>query len=614
MFNIKEELKKLPENPGVYLMKDNKETIIYVGKAKVLKNRVKSYFVGIDKHNNKTKELVSNIASFEYIITATEVEALVLECNLIKKHMPKYNIIFKDGKGYPYIKVVTNEMYPRVVYTRNYRKDGNKYFGPYVDSLAVNEVLDLLNKLFPTRRCSKVFPRDLNKERPCLNYQIKQCSAPCNMYISEDDYKDYIDSILKFLGGDTKEIEYELNQKMLQSSEELDFETAKDCRDKLIAINKLKEKQTMENDNNENIDIIGLSRNDDIALIEMFYYRSGKVLGREQFVIEDGLTGSRIEVITEFLKQHYNDTTFIPNQILVEKDIEDSSVLEYLELIKGSKVDLRVPKKGSKLSLLRMANENATMSVIKFGENLAKEQKRTLGALEELRVALGVDSSLKRIESYDISNTSGVDSVGALIAFVDGKPKREDYRKFKIKTVIGSDDYSSMKEVITRRLERYISEKDIPEEKRKFSNLPDAFFIDGGKGHISIVERVLDELGFNSIIVVGLVKDDKHRTRGMVFKGEQILIPRTSEGFKLITRIQDEVHRFALSYHKTLRKKGMHSILDKINGVGERRRNNLLNHFGNINDIENASLEQLMEVDGITQPVAENILSFFHKS
>ncbi len=613
MFDIKEELKKLPSKPGVYLHKNDRDEVIYVGKAKVLKNRVRSYFVGIENHDDKTRELVNNIVSFEYIVTATEVEALVLECNLIKKYSPKYNIMFKDGRGYPFIKIVTREMYPRVVVTREYKQDGNKYFGPYVNMMAVNEVMELFEKIAPYRKCYKLFPRDICKDRPCLNYQIKKCPAPCNKLISEEEYQKSINKIIDFLNGNVKETLDELNTLLLEASENLEYEKAIEYRDRIIGINKLMEKQQMENSTGEDLDIIGLARNDIAVLIQVFHVRKGKMLGRDQSVITENIKDSRISIITEFIKQYYKDTSFIPSEILVEQPILDEAIEEMLRMYKGSKVIVKVPAKGTKKKFLDMAQENANLSLNQFGENLVREQKKTIGALEEIRDALGVDKIFKRIESYDISNTQGYESVGSMVVFYDGKPKRDDYRKFKIKTVVGADDYSSMYEVISRRLNRYVKEKDEEESKRKFSSLPDAFFIDGGKGQVKMAKRVLEELNIKDIYVIGLVKDDNHQTRGLIFEGKEITLKKTSEGFKLITRIQDEVHRFALEYHKKLRKKGIHSVLDNIDGIGPTRRNALLKHFKGLDEIKEASIEELMAVPNITIVNAENIKSFFEK-
>ncbi|MFV0519645.1 MAG: excinuclease ABC subunit UvrC [Lachnospirales bacterium] len=613
MFDIKEELKKLPSKPGVYLHKNYKDEVIYVGKAKVLKNRVRSYFVGIDKHDDKTKELVNNIVSFEYIVTETEVEALVLECNLIKKYSPKYNIMFKDGRGYPFIKIVTKEMYPRVIVTREYKQDGNKYFGPYVNMMAVNEVMELFEKIAPYRKCYKLFPRDLCKDRPCLNYQIKKCPAPCNKHITTPEYQKNINKIIDFLNGNVKETLDELNKNLLDASENLEFEKAIEYRDRIIGINKLMEKQKMENSSGEDLDIIGLARNDVAVLIQVFNVRKGKMLGRDQSVITENINDSRINIITEFIKQYYKDTSFIPSEILVEQPVIDETIEDMLKMYKGSKVLIKVPSKGTKKKFLDMAQENANLSLNQFGENLLKEQKRTIGALEEIRDALGIDKIFNRIESYDISNTQGYESVGSMVVFYGGKPKRDDYRKFKIKTVVGADDYKSMYEVISRRLNRYINEKEEVESKKKFSSLPDAFFIDGGKGQVTMAKKVLKELGITGIYVVGLVKDDNHQTRGMIFEDREILLKKTSEGFKLITRIQDEVHRFALEYHKKLRQKGIHSILDNIEGVGPSRRNALLKEFKGLDEIKNATIDELMKVSNINKNIAENIKSFFEK-
>ncbi len=613
MFDIKEELKKLPEKPGVYIHKNENDEIIYVGKAKVLKNRVRSYFTSIDKHDEKTRELVNNIASFEYIVTNTEVEALVLECNLIKKHTPKYNIVFKDGKGYYYIKIVTKEMYPRVIVTREFRKDGSKYFGPYVNASAVYEVMDMFEKFAPVRKCNKLFPRDLNKARPCLNYQIKKCPAPCNQYITQEEYSENIEKIISFLNGDVKDILKELKEKLDDASENLEYEKAIEYRDKIIAINKLMEKQEMEKSNGEDIDIIGLANNEETALIQVFNIRKGKMLGRDQIVISENSQSSRQNIVTEFIKQYYTDISFIPSEILVDVNITDESIVDMLEAYKGAKVHIKMPLKGTKKNYINMARENALLALNQFGENLVKEQKRTVGALEEISYALGVDKIFKRIESYDISNVQGYENVGSMVVFYNGKPQRDEYRKFKIKTVIGADDYLSMKEVIGRRLKRYIDEKNSEDGEKKFSTLPDAFFIDGGKGQVNIAKEVLKELGINDIYVIGLVKDDKHRTRGMIYEGKEITIDKNSEGFKLITRVQDEVHRFALEYHKKLRKKGIHSILDQITDVGVKRRNALLSHFGGIDEIKNATIDEIMVVPEINQKVAENIKSFFEK-
>lgn len=614
MFNIQEELKKLPEQPGVYLMKDKDDKVIYVGKAKILKNRVKSYFQNDKSHNKKTKELVSNIESFEYIATDTEINALILECNLIKKYNPKYNIKLKDSSGYPYIKINTSEKYPRVYVTREYKKDHNKYFGPYVSGMAVYEVMDLIHKTWQTRFCHKIFPRDFGKDRPCLNYHIKKCQAPCTGMVSEEEYMKNIQEIIAFLNGDNKEIINRLTQEMMEYSENLEFERAGELRDKILAIQKLSEKQNMNNDNNSDIDIIGLARDGEIAIVQVFYMRNGVMLGRDQFPITDTAHLTRSEVLHEFVKQYYKDTTYVPSEILLECEIKDESILEWLEYLRGSKVSVKVPQKGDKKKFLKMAQDNASLSLIQFGENLVKEHKRTIGALDELRGYIGIDNPLKRIEAYDISNVQGYESVGSMIVFDNGKPKREDYRKFKIKTVVGADDYASMYEVITRRFNRYIKEQEEGTVNKKFSTFPDALFIDGGKGQVSSVKKALEDIGIHDLLVVGMIKDDKHRTRGLLVDNEEIEFDKNSEAFKLLTRIQDEVHRFALEYHKKLRKsKHIRSALDDIDGVGEARRNALIKHFGSIDKIREASHEELMSVSGMNTKVADNIMSYFGK-
>ncbi len=614
MFNIQEELKKLPEQPGVYLMKDSTDNIIYVGKAKILKNRVRSYFQSNSGHNAKTIELVSNIVSFEYIVTDTEINALILECNLIKKHNPKYNIKLKDSRGYPYIKINTSEKYPRVYVTREYKKDHNKYFGPYISGLAVHEVMDLIHKTWQTRHCHKIFPRDFGKDRPCLNYHIKKCQAPCTGMINEEEYAQTIKEIIAFLNGDNKEIVDRLTKEMMAYSEELEFERAGELRDKILSIQKLSEKQNMNNDNTNDIDIIGLARDGEIAIVQVFYMRSGLMLGRDQFTLTDTEHLTRSEVLHEFVKQFYKDTTYVPSEILLECEINDESIIEWLNYLRGSKVAVKVPQKGDKRNYLKMAQDNASLSLIQFGENLVKEHKRTIGALDELRMYIGTDNPLKRIEAYDISNVQGFESVGSMIVFEDGKPRREDYRKFKIKTVVGPDDYASMHEVITRRFNRYIKEQQEDTKNKKFSSFPDALFIDGGKGQVSSVKKALAEIGIHDLLVIGMIKDDKHRTRGLLVDGKEVDMKKTGEGFKLLTRIQDEVHRFALEYHKKLRKKThIRSVLDDIEGIGETRRNALIKHFGSVEKIRSASYDDLMQVNGMNAKVADNILSFFGK-
>ena len=590
MFDIKQELKKLPEKPGVYLMKNSDEVIIYVGKAKILKNRVRQYFQNSSKHSPKVKSMVSNIDSFEYIVTDTEVEALILENNLIKKYEPKYNIMLRDDKTYPYIKLTLNEKYPRLFMTRRLAKDKAKYFGPYTGSNIIKENLEIIHKLFPIRRCNKRFPRDFNKERPCLNYHIGQCKAPCNKLISEQEYKKYIDSAVDFLNGKHDNILKQLEAEMLSASENLEFERAAELRDKIISIKRLDEKQVIEDVGMEDKDVIGFVRAGDEAMVQIFFIRGGKMTGREHFLINNADEVSRSELLSEFIKRFYGGTPFIPKEIISQEKFDDINVIEnWLSEIKGQKVIVTIPQKGEKHKLAEMAGKNAMIILEQFGEQLKREQRKTIGALEEIKNALGINKELKR----------------------------SDYRKFKIKTVIGPDDYASMSEVIGRRFLRYIKEKnelkDDEQEKGKFNKLPDILFLDGGKGQISAVKKVLEELKIN-VLVCGMVKDSFHRTRGLIFEGREINMPYTSEGFKLITRIQDEVHRFAIEYHRRLRQqKQLHSVLDDINGIGEVRRKALMKHFGSVEKIREAEIEELAKVDGMNIKAAENIYEFFRR-
>ncbi len=611
MFDINEELKKLPEKPGVYLMKNKEDEIIYVGKAKVIKNRVRSYFQKGQSHNKKTLELVSNIVSFEYIVTDTEMEALILECNLIKKHYPKYNIALKDNKGYPYIKV-TNDAFPRVYVTKNYVKDDSIYYGPYTSGTAVYEVMELINNLWKPRTCKKNLPRDIGKDRACLNYHIKKCSAPCIGKISQEEYNDKINIVKRFLEGDNKEIIESMKSEMLKLSENLEFEKAGAIRDKIYSVNRLSEKQKIEKDNDENKDIIAVAKVESTAMVQIFFIRKGRMLGREQFVFENAEELQQKQILEEFIKQFYSDLTYVPEEIIVEYNIEDDLIIQWLNILRGNKVTITVPKKGEKLKLVNMAYKNASLSLLQFGEKIVKANHKINTALSELQTALNMSKTLSRIESYDISNVQGYESVGSMIVFKDGKPKKEDYRKFKIKTVVGADDYKSMYEVISRRFNRYVKEIKGELKSKKFNILPDIIFVDGGQGQITSAKKAIDELGLN-ILVAGIVKDDKHRTRGLLFEGELLEINKRSEGFKLLTRIQDEVHRFALEYHRKLRTKTMtNSKLDEIKGVGPNRRNALYKHFGTIDKIKNASIQDLEEVPTINKKIANEIYLYFN--
>lgn len=616
MFDIPAELKKLPESPGVYIMRDKTDDIIYVGKAKILKNRVRQYFQNSANHSLKVKQMVSNIDHFEYIVTGSEVEALILENNLIKKHNPKYNILLKDDKTYPYIKVTTNEMFPRVFVTRKLLKDKNKYFGPFTNSSAVKENIALIDKIWQVRRCSKVFPRDIGKGRPCLNYHIGQCKAVCTGNVSEEEYNKMIGEILDFLGGKTENVVKNLTSKMLKYSAEMEFEKAAEVRDTIESIKILNQKQIIENLHIDDRDVIGFARGIRECIMQIFFIRGGKITGREYFMFEECEGVEDKELMTQFVQQFYSGTPFIPKEVILQCEIDDFDLIsQWLSEQKGQRVNVLVPQKGERKSLVLMAQNNAKIVLDKFGTEIRREHKRTKGALEEIQKALDIDFELNRIESYDISNTQGFESVASMVVFENGLPKRSDYRKFKIKTIIGPDDYGSMEEVITRRFTRYINETSGDENVKKagFDKKPDMIFLDGGKGQISAVQKALTNLNLY-VPVCGMVKDDRHRTRALMYNGEEIELPYTSEGFKLLTRIQDEVHRFAIEYHRKLReKKQVHSILDDISGIGSVRRKALMKHFGDINAIRRAEVEELQQVDGMNIKSAEAVYNFFRK-
>lgn len=616
MFDIPAELKKLPESPGVYIMRDKTDDIIYVGKAKILKNRVRQYFQNSANHSLKVKQMVSNIDHFEYIVTGSEVEALILENNLIKKHNPKYNILLKDDKTYPYIKVTTNEMFPRVFVTRKLLKDKNKYFGPFTNSSAVKENIALIDKIWQVRRCSKIFPRDIGKGRPCLNYHIGQCKAVCTGKVSEEEYNKMIGEILDFLGGKTENVVKSLTSKMLKYSAEMEFEKAAEVRDTIESIKILNQKQIIENLHIDDRDVIGFARGIRECIMQIFFIRGGKITGREHFMLEECEGVEDKELMTQFVQQFYSGTPFIPKEVILQCEIDDFDLIsQWLSEQKGQRVNVLVPQKGERKSLVLMAQNNAKIVLDKFGAEIRREHKRTKGALEEIQKALNIDFELNRIESYDISNTQGFESVASMVVFENGLPKRSDYRKFKIKTIIGPDDYGSMEEVITRRFTRYINETSGDENVKKagFDKKPDMIFLDGGKGQISAVQKALTNLNLY-VPVCGMVKDDRHRTRALMYNGEEIELPYISEGFKLLTRMQDEVHRFAIEYHRKLReKKQVHSILDDISGIGSVRRKALMKHFGDINAIRRAEVEELQQVDGMNIKSAEAVYNFFRK-
>ncbi|MGN1140317.1 MAG: excinuclease ABC subunit UvrC [Oliverpabstia sp.] len=612
MFDIQEELKKLPAKPGVYIMHDERDTIIYVGKAISLKNRVRQYFQSSRNLGIKKEQMVQQIARFEYIITDSELEALVLECNLIKEHRPKYNTMLKDDKSYPFIKVTVNEEYPRVLFARQMKKDKSKYFGPYTSVGAVKDSLELIRKLYHVRTCNRNLPKDIGKERPCLYYHIKQCKAPCQGYISQEEYRRQIDGVLDFLNGDYKKLLKELEEKMLQASEELRFEDAAEYRDLMQNIEKIGERQKITGSQGEDKDVIAMAADEEDAVVQVFFIRDGKMIGRDHFYLKIAADSTSGQVLLNFVKQFYAGTPFIPKELMLQEEIEETAVLEeWLTKKRGQKVHIRVPKKGTKEKLVELAARNAQMVLSQDREKLKREEGRTIGAMKEICQLLELDD-ITRVESYDISNISGFESVGSMVVYEKGKPKRNDYRKFKIKSVKGPDDYASMEEVLTRRFQRGLREQGDCEETGGFSLFPDLILMDGGKGQVHIAENVLEKLGI-SIPVCGMVKDDNHRTRGLYYHDREIPIDHSTEGFKLITRIQDEVHRFAIEYHRLLRSKGqIHSVLDDIEGIGPARRKALMKQFKSIEAIREASVEELKNAPSMNIQAAEKVYEFFH--
>lgn len=609
MFHIEEEIKKLPSSPGVYLMKDENNRIIYVGKAISLKNRVRQYFNQSKNHSLKVRKMVQHICSFEYIVTQSEMEALVLECNLIKKYNPKYNIRLKDDKQYPYIKITIKDDFPKVMVVRQMKKDGNRYFGPYTDGQAMWELMDIIKKTWTLRTCNRVLPRDIGKERACLNYDIGQCSAPCQGKITKEKYRQMIEEVSSFLSGKYKDTVKKLEKEMLENASNMQFEKAAVLRDQIRAIKKVEEKQNVEVATLENQDIIAFAKTTEETLVQVYFVRNGKLVGREHFYFKDTEEEKIETIFRDFLLQFYGDATFIPKEIVIEREPEEMQMLmEYLSNKKGSKVTVFVPQKGVKHGLLELASKNADITLAQFGEHLKREQQKTKKALEQLQHLLNLVSMPKRIEAYDISNTQGVQSVGGMVVFEEGKPKRSDYRKFKIQSIVGPNDYGSLEEVIQRRIERLVSEK----EEGSFAKRPDLILVDGGKGQVHSVQRVLDRYSI-TIPVSGMIKDDRHRTKGLIYKEEEVKLVAGSEAFQFITRVQDEVHRFSIEYHKTLRGKAqVQSILDEIKGVGQTRKRLLLTHFKGIEGIKSASVEELQQVKGIPKHIAQTIYQFFH--
>lgn len=606
MFHIEEELKKLPSKPGVYLMHDAQDTIIYVGKAINLKNRVRQYFQSSRNKGPKIEKMVTKIHRFEYIVTDSELEALILECNLIKEHRPRYNTMMTDDKSYPFIKVTLGEDYPRVLFSRNMKKDKSKYYGPYTSAGAVKDSIELVNRIFGLRTCNRSLPKDIGKERPCLYYHIHQCAAPCQGYITKDEYKERIKAAMDFLNGNFRKAIQELEEKMQQASENLKFEEAMEYRDLITSIKRIGERQKITGSDGEDKDIIAVEMDNDDAVVQIFFVRDGKLIGRDHFFLRAAAGDGKSQVLQSFIKQFYIGTPFIPRELILQETIEDTALIEeWLTKKRGHKVYLRVPKKGTKEKLVELAAQNARMVLTQDKERLKREEGRTIGAVKEIAQLLKLEH-LNRIEAFDISNISGFESVGSMIVYEKGKPKRSDYRKFKIKWVKGANDYASMEEVLTRRFQRALDDAD------GFTCLPDLIMMDGGRGQVNIALRVLEQLKIK-IPVCGMVKDDHHRTRGLYYNNEELAIDRNSEGFKLITRIQDEAHRFAIEYHRLLRSKGqVHSILDDIEGIGPARRKALMKTYQSIEDIKNATVEELKQIPSMNKKAAEQIYAFFH--
>ncbi len=624
-FNIEEELKKLPASPGVYIMHDRHDEIIYVGKAISLKNRVRQYFQESRSKTAKIEKMVSRIARFEYIITDSELEALVLECNLIKEHRPRYNTMLKDDKTYPYIKVTMDEAFPRVLFSRTMKKDKCRYFGPCTSAGAVKDTIDLIHKLWKLRTCTRRLPQDIGKERPCLNYHIKQCQAPCQGYISQEEYGKAVAQTLDFLNGKYEPVLSMLEEKMMQASDEMDFETAIEYRELLNSVKQVAQKQKITSQSMEDRDIIAMARDSEDAVVQVFFVRDGKLIGREHFHVSASTAGDDSQIIGSFIKQFYAGTPFIPREVWVQQEFEEMGLVgQWLTKRRGQNVKFVIPKKGQKERLVELAAKNALLVLSQDKEKIKREELKTIGAMNQVGEWLGL-SGVKRIEAFDISNISGFESVGSMVVYEDGRPRRNDYRKFKIKTVQGPNDYASMEEVLTRRFEHGLSEREElmametadgdpgnMERFGSFTRFPDLIMMDGGRGQVNVALKVLERLGL-SIPVCGMVKDDNHRTRGLYYQNVEIPIDRYSEGFKLITRIQDEAHRFAIEYHRSLRSQGqVRSVLDDIEGIGPARRKALMRRFKSLEAIRDASLEELSSTEGMNRRAAESVYGFFH--
>ncbi len=619
-FDIQEELKKLPAKPGVYLMHDKYDTIIYVGKAINLRNRVRSYFRPNVGRGPWIDRMISLIARFEYIVTDSELEALVLENNLIKEHRPKYNTMLMDDKTYPYIKVTMGEYFPRILLSREMKKDKSKYFGPYTSAGAVKDTIELINKLYQLRTCNRALNGEEAQGRECLNFHIHQCMAPCQGNVSKEEYREHVDEALDFLNGNYGKILKSLEAEMKRASGELRFEDAIYYRNLYTSVKQVSQKQKITDSEGEDRDILALAADEKDAVVQVFFVRSGKLIGREHFYMKSAGEYSSGDVLQSFVKQFYAGTPFVPKEIMLQEEIEDIEVIEkWLSEKRGAKVYLRVPKKGTKEKLVELAKKNAELVLHQDKDRIKREEGRTIGAVKEIAKLLDLEQ-ISRMEAFDISNINGFENVGSMVVYEKGRPKRSDYRKFKIRSVSGPDDYGCMKEVLSRRFlhgmeeSRQLDERQIDREYGSFTKFPDLLLMDGGKGQVNVAQTVLDELHL-TIPVCGMVKDDNHRTRGLYFNNVEIPIEHTSEGFKLITRIQDEAHRFAIEYHRSLRsKEQVHSILDDIQGIGPSRRKAIMKHFGSIEEIKNADVETLMNVPGIPRNIAEEIYSFFHSS
>ena len=602
MFDIQEQLKKLPAEPGVYLMKDQFNNIIYVGKAISLKNRVRQYFQSSKNHSSKVKSMVKNIKSFEYIITDSELEALILECNLIKQYRPKYNVLLRDDKTYPYIKVTTNEDYPRVLKVRKVLKDKSKYFGPYTNLTAVNDTLEIIRNTYPIRTCNIDIDKAIkNNMRPCLNMHIKKCVGPCTGNISKEEYNDMIEDIIMFLSGKEEKLIEILKEKMSKCAMEFNFEEAAIYRDKIRSLEEMMQKQKIDATSSDlNQDVIAMARAHDEACVQVFFVRNGKIVGREHFILVGVMDSSRASILGSFVKQFYMEQEYIPRELIIEDEIEDSFILEeWLSAKKGQKVTIRVPQKGEKKNLVDMVRKNATEYLEKFSDMNKLKYEKSLGALEQLKDLLGLDKIPKRIESFDISNIQGVDSIGSMVVFTNGKKDKKEYRRYKIKTVVGPNDYDSMAEIVERRL--------------KYGDLPDLILLDGGKGQVSSVKKVLDKYNVE-IPLWGIYKDDKHKTKGLISQEKEIELDKTTNLYRFVASIQEEVHNYAITYHRSLRNKSLtKSVLDDIQGIGEKRKKALLAHFKDIDSIKKASVEDLSSVDGMNTTSAENVYNFFKK-